>query len=88
MIIQKTVVLRGKPELALVCVAIDFGTTFSGYAITFKSNPSSVMTSTWGGTEAKVPETLLLFLILKVTLIITLLLLLLLKVMGRIADIR
>jgi len=46
-IFQKTVIHMGKTDSAMICAAIDFGTTFSGYAYSFKSNPSEVFTGHW-----------------------------------------
>ncbi|XP_052772689.1 heat shock 70 kDa protein 12A-like [Mya arenaria] len=49
---QQTVYTR-KKESAIVCAAIDFGTTNTGYAYSFKAKPRDIITNYWYGREIK-----------------------------------
>ncbi|KAK3593584.1 hypothetical protein CHS0354_018680 [Potamilus streckersoni] len=44
----------------LLTAAIDFGTTFSGYAFSWASKPMDVVTFNWDGTQVKTPSIILL----------------------------
>ena len=43
----------------LVSVAIDFGTTYSGYALSFRHDVNDIKTYHWPGGEAKTPTCIL-----------------------------
>ncbi|KAL3879976.1 hypothetical protein ACJMK2_032250, partial [Sinanodonta woodiana] len=49
-----------KKSNALVVAAIDFGTTFSGYAFSFKSEPNTVLAFHWENGSIKTPTVVLL----------------------------
>lgn len=52
-----------KPPQRLMCAAIDFGTTYSGYAFSMKSNPAQIFCPSWKGCNyqsMKTPTCLLL----------------------------
>ncbi|WAR20802.1 HS12A-like protein [Mya arenaria] len=56
---MQTVYTR-KKESAIVCAAIDFGTTNTGYAYSFKAKPRDIITNYWYGREIKTPTVVLL----------------------------
>ncbi|XP_052278635.1 heat shock 70 kDa protein 12A-like isoform X4 [Dreissena polymorpha] len=53
------ITIKSKREKALVCVSIDFGTTYSGYAYSFKSSPNDII-GRGGGQQIKTPTIVLL----------------------------
>ncbi|XP_052277819.1 heat shock 70 kDa protein 12A-like isoform X2 [Dreissena polymorpha] len=49
----------GKKDSAIVCAAIDFGTTYSGYAYCFKDRPKDIKANYWPGQMIKTPTSVL-----------------------------
>ncbi|WAQ99933.1 HS12A-like protein [Mya arenaria] len=53
-------VYKSKKESTLVCAAIDFGTSNTGYAYSFRAKPKEIITNYWYGHEIKTPTVVLL----------------------------
>lgn len=57
---MKHTVVKSKKSSTIIVAAIDFGTTYSGYAYSFRENPNKIFTNYWEKSAIKTPTVVLL----------------------------